>query len=171
MIKTISADELKTKLQSQPEILVVDVREQHERDAESIDGTCPIPLKEVCVAKLPKKDGPIVIHCAAGRRSLTACEMLLNESPNLEVYSLSGGIKAWKQAGGKVNTLGGHGISIFRQVQIIAGSLCLLGVLGGWLISPWFYALAGFIGAGLAFAGVSGWCGMGLLLQKMPWNK
>lgn len=171
MIKTISAEELKAKLQSQAEILVVDVREPNERDAECIDGTCAIPLKDVCVAKLPKKDGPIVIHCAGGRRSLMACETLLNEDPSLELYSLTGGIKAWKQSGGKVNSLGGHGISIPRQVQIAAGSLCLVGVLGGWIINPWFYALAGFIGVGLTFAGISGWCGMGLLLQKMPWNK
>jgi hypothetical protein len=27
------------------------------------------------------------------------------------------------------------------------------------------------VGAGLVFAGVTDWCGMGLLLAKMPWNQ
>ena len=27
------------------------------------------------------------------------------------------------------------------------------------------------IGAGLVFAGVTDWCGMGLLLARAPWNR
>jgi hypothetical protein len=41
----------------------------------------------------------------------------------------------------------------------------------GALVHPGFYALSGFIGAGLVFAGVTDTCGMGLLLARMPWNK
>ena len=58
-----------------------------------------------------------------------------------------------------------------RQVQIAAGSLVLLGVLLGFLWRPEFYALSGFIGAGLLFAGITGWCGMAKLLVVMPWNR
>jgi hypothetical protein len=43
-------------------------------------------------------------------------------------------------------------------------------VLGA-LVAPGFYALSGFVGAGLLFAGVSGFCGMARLLAVMPWNK
>ena len=57
-----------------------------------------------------------------------------------------------------------------RQVQIVAGSLVVLGVLLGSLVSPWLYALSGFVGAGLVFAGVSGTCGLASLLRLMPWN-
>ena len=31
--------------------------------------------------------------------------------------------------------------------------------------------LSAFVGAGLVFAGLSDWCGMGLLLARMPWNR
>lgn len=31
--------------------------------------------------------------------------------------------------------------------------------------------LSAFVGAGLVFAGVTGFCGLGLLLSAMPWNK
>jgi hypothetical protein len=52
-------------------------------------------------------------------------------------------------------------------VQIAAGSLVVLGVL----VSPWCYALSGFVSAGLIFAGITGTCGMASLLRLMPWNR
>ena len=54
--------------------------------------------------------------------------------------------------------------------QTIAGSLILLGVLAGWLVSPWFYLIDVMVGAGLLTAGLTGFCGMARLLAKMPWN-
>nr|WP_234396003.1 DUF2892 domain-containing protein [Neisseria subflava] len=57
-----------------------------------------------------------------------------------------------------------------RQVQTIAGSLILLSVLAGWLVSPWFYLIDVMVGAGLLTAGLTGFCGMARLLAKMPWN-
>jgi hypothetical protein len=39
------------------------------------------------------------------------------------------------------------------------------------LVSPWFALLSAFVGTGLTFAGISGWCGMAKLLDAMPWNK
>ncbi len=34
-----------------------------------------------------------------------------------------------------------------------------------------FYAVPAFVGAGLTFAGITGWCGMAKLLALMPWNR
>jgi acetyltransferase-like isoleucine patch superfamily enzyme len=62
-------------------------------------------------------------------------------------------------------------ISIERQVRIGAGILVLTGVILGFLIHPAFFGLSAFIGAGLVFAGVTDWCGMGLLLARAPWNR
>jgi hypothetical protein len=44
-------------------------------------------------------------------------------------------------------------------------------VLLGWLVAPGFFALAGLVGAGLVFAGISGFCGMARLLARLPWNR
>jgi len=44
-------------------------------------------------------------------------------------------------------------------------------VLLAYFVHPGFIALSAFVGAGLVFAGVTDWCGMGLLLAKMPWNQ
>jgi hypothetical protein len=62
-------------------------------------------------------------------------------------------------------------ISLERQVRIAAGSLVLTGVLLAYFVHPGFIALSAFVGAGLVFAGVTDWCGMGLLLAKLPWNQ
>ena len=56
-------------------------------------------------------------------------------------------------------------------MQIAAGGLVLLGTFLAVAVSIWFVLLAAFVGAGLAFAGLTGWCGMAMLLARMPWNK
>jgi len=58
-----------------------------------------------------------------------------------------------------------------RQVQIAAGSLVLAGVVIAATLSPYGVLLSGFVGAGLVFAGVSGFCSMARLLAWMPWNR
>lgn len=58
-----------------------------------------------------------------------------------------------------------------RQVQIAAGLLILCGVVLGYSVSSGFFLLSGFVGAGLLFAGVTGFCGMARLLKVMPWNR
>ncbi len=61
-------------------------------------------------------------------------------------------------------------ISLERQVRIVAGSLVVIGVVLGYFVHPWFVGLSAFVGAGLVFAGITDFCGMGLLLAKFPWN-
>jgi Protein of unknown function (DUF2892) len=56
-------------------------------------------------------------------------------------------------------------------VRIVAGSLVLIGVLLGWFVHRGFFGLSAFVGAGLVIAGIADFCGMGLLLAKLPWNK
>jgi hypothetical protein len=41
----------------------------------------------------------------------------------------------------------------------------------GYFVHPAFIGLSAFVGAGLVFAGITDWCGMGLLLARFPWNK
>jgi hypothetical protein len=49
--------------------------------------------------------------------------------------------------------------------------LAFLGTLLGLLVSPWFFAVPGFVGAGLIMAGVTGFCGMANILMRAPWNR
>lgn len=169
-MKTITANELKNKLEH-GEVSLIDVREPAEHRAERINNAYLIPLADITYTKLPSTARPVVFHCGSGRRSEEACKKLLAEHPNLEVYFLEGGIKAWKNAGFPVQSSGQKIIPLDRQTLLAAGSLVLLGVIFGMLVHPAFYALSAFVGAGLMVAGLTGWCGMTKLLAKMPWNQ
>lgn len=63
------------------------------------------------------------------------------------------------------------GLSVLRQAQLVAGTMALAGFVLGTLVSPWWHALSGIVGLGLIHAGLSGTCGMALLLGRMPWNR
>jgi rhodanese-related sulfurtransferase len=84
--------------------------------------------------------------------------------------NVSGGLMAWSEAGLPTNSHTTR-LPIMRQVLIAAGSLVLIGALGALVSHPAFIYLALFVGLGLLFAGITGWCGMAFLLGKMPWNQ
>ena len=58
-----------------------------------------------------------------------------------------------------------------RQTQLTAGILAFSGVILSVFVNRFFYLLPGFVGLGLIFAGLTGWCGMTRLLARAPWNK
>jgi hypothetical protein len=62
-------------------------------------------------------------------------------------------------------------LELQRQVQIGAGSLAFVGTMLGLFVSPWFFAVPAFVGAGLIVAGVTGFCGMARVLMQAPWNR
>ena len=82
---------------------------------------------------------------------------------------MEGGVSTWAKQGLPVER-GRQSMPLFRQIQIGAGALVLLGLAGVFVWPPMIW-LSAFVGAGLVFAGVTGFCGLGLLLSAMPWNK
>jgi rhodanese-related sulfurtransferase len=104
-------------------------------------------------------DDVLVFHCRSGARTKGHAARLAAASPDCETYILDGGIDAWKKAGLPVTLDHGPPIDMMRQVQIGAGSLVLIGVALGALVSPGFYALSGLVGGGLFLAGATGVCG------------
>jgi len=84
---------------------------------------------------------------------------------------MAGGIQAWKAAGLPVTEDKSQPLPLMRQVQIAAGGLILLGVVLGYGFSSGFFLLSALVGAGLTFAGITGFCGMARLLAVMPWNR
>jgi rhodanese-related sulfurtransferase len=151
------------------EALLVDVREPGEFAREHIAGAQSLPLSAFDVSKLPH-DRKIVLCCQSGARSTRAVVQLQAAGFN-DVAHLDGGLSAWKAAHLTTSIDVTQPISIMRQVQIVAGSLALAGAVLAWLVSPWFIALSGFVGAGLLFAGVTDTCMMALLLAKLPYNQ
>lgn len=146
---------------------LVDIREPDEHARARIPGARSMPL-----ARLEKiQNVPAVIwHCRSGMRT-QANAGALTENSGCDAYFLEGGLDAWRKAGLPVLENRHAPLEIMRQVQITAGLLVLSGVLLGFAVSPAFFGLSAFVGAGLMFAGISGWCGMARLLALMPWNR
>jgi len=117
-----------------------------------------------------KGKGRCVIICHGGTRAKKAAEQL--ESAGLpDVQVLEGGITAWKAAGLPYIKGEREVLPLDRQVRIVVGAVVLGGVLAGHFGHPIGYAIAGFMGAGLMFAGITGWCGLAFVIGKMPWNE
>lgn len=164
----ISAHDLADQLAAR-DVTVIDVREPMEYASGHISGSLNVPLGRICQADLPS--GPLVLVCQSGNRSAKALAQLLGQGHPHPLWDLQGGVPSWQQAGFPVNKLKGAPLPLMRQVQIAAGSLVLLGVILSQAVAPGWIWLAGFVGAGLTFAGVSGFCGMARLLAVMPWNR
>lgn len=148
--------------------ILIDIRDRDEHQRERIAIASSCPLTEV--DRLAPTTAPVIFHCRSGNRTAANADTLA-AAASCQAYILEGGIEAWKRAGLPVLTDRSQPIEIMRQVQIAAGSLVVLGLMLGYLLHPAFYVLSLFVGGGLVFAGVSGWCGMAKLLSVMPWNK
>ena len=151
---------------------LIDVREADEHARERIPGAHHHALTRINAGNpIRNGDDVLIFHCRSGARTQGHAGTLAGAAQGCEAYILDGGLEAWKKAGLPVALDRSQPIDLMRQVQIAAGSLVLIGVLLGVFVAPLFYALSGFVGAGLLFAGVSGFCGMARLLALMPWNR
>jgi rhodanese-related sulfurtransferase len=112
-----------------------------------------------------------VLVCQSGKRSSRGVPLLRQQDHPDPVSDLEGGIPSWEQAGLPLRKLKNAPLPLMRQVQIAAGSLVLLGLILSTVVAPAWILLSWFVGAGLVFAGISGFCGMARLLARMPWNK
>ncbi len=154
-------------------VILLDVRTPSEFSARRARGARNIPLDTIpdtLAAGILPKEAIICVLCEKGGRAAIAAEHLL-KAGHRDVHVVTGGTQAWASEGLPLEGTGRKTISIERQVRIGAGSLVLLGVILGFLMNPGFFALSAFIGAGLVFAGITDWCGMGLLLARAPWNR
>lgn len=153
---------------------LLDVRTQGEFAAAHVPGATHIPLDDLDAAAFLQQrgadGGPIYVLCHSGGRARKAIEIFRRAGFDGCVL-VEGGTQAWIEAGFPVNRGAARIISLERQVRIAAGALVLTGVVLGWLVHPGFYALSALVGAGLVFAGITDFCGMGLLLAKLPWNR
>jgi rhodanese-related sulfurtransferase len=166
----ITPKELADRHAAGERIQLIDVRTPVEFAEVHVDFARNVPLDQLRGddAKGTSEE-PVYVICRSGSRGRQACEKL--QSAGLNAVNVEGGTTAWEAAGLPVTRSGAKVMSLERQVRIGAGSLVVIGVLLGALIHPAFYAIAGLVGVGLVSAGVTDWCGMGMLLAKMPWNR
>ena len=148
----------------------IDVRSATEFAAGHIPAAINIPMDEIESRIGDLRAGThTVLVCQAGKRASMTRELLAGRVGDLLV--LAGGTDAWKSAGLPLVASTRSRWALERQVRLGAGLLVLTGVLLGFMVSPWWFGLAGFVGCGLVFAGTTNFCAMAHLLALLPWNR
>lgn len=91
----ITPTQLKTMMNADPDLYLLDVREPHEISICSIGGTHKIPLGELSERYLEvPTDKQVIVHCKLGGRSAQAVEFLLSKG-YANSKNLAGGIIRW----------------------------------------------------------------------------
>lgn len=170
----VSIHPLAEELESPQHWLLLDVRTPFEFKESRIKDSWNVPLHD-----LPKhmekvrehaEGKRVAVICRSGTRASAARKAMLKANIDADIRVMEGGIAAWAREG-KPLLYGRGGISLERQVRMVAGSMGLIGTLLGAFVSPLFLIIPGFIGAGLTFAGITNTCGMAKILMRMPFNR
>lgn len=169
--RTVSA----VTLRGWPEPLVIDVRSTAEYEHQHIRGSYHVPLATLSehaaelARHLDAPDSPLVLVCQSGVRAEQGRRHLAAAGLDRALV-LDGGVPAYAAAGGDV-VRGRKAWALERQVRLVAGALVLTGILAGRYVSPKARLLAGGIGAGLTFSGLTDTCAMASLLARLPFNR
>lgn len=150
--------------------VIVDVREPDEIRRTSVSSFVPVPSSVAGADRFPPSvEGKrMLVLCQRGGRATNVARALV-AAGRTDVSVVAGGMDGWISAGMPV-VRGGGGVPVIRQVMIAAGVMVAGFTALGAFANPWFLAGAGFVGCGLAFAGISGICPMAKVLGAMPWN-
>jgi len=103
MVRSIGRDEIRQKLREHPgRVILVDVRDRRDFDAEHIKGAISIPVSELLMRtdKEFGKDQEIILYCGSFECTLsTKASEILNERGFEKALDYEGGLKDWKTAG------------------------------------------------------------------------
>jgi len=155
----------------QDDWVIIDIRTSQEFSREHIPGSINLPLDQLSQVELSQfKNKTLLFHCQAGYRTQQA-QKILEKFDCRDSFCLVGGIGAWKAAGKPVVKNTKMPLELMRQVQIVAGSLILISFALAYFFSTVFLVISVFVGFGLLFAGITGFCGMARLLMLLPYNK
>ena len=96
---TITADEVKTRIEAGEKLNIVDVREPHENMEFNIGGTL-VPLGKIQIMQLDDleelKEEELIVYCRSGNRSGQAC-LILEMAGFTNVKNLAGGMLNWRE--------------------------------------------------------------------------
>jgi len=154
--------------------LLLDVRTPSEFAAVHARGARSMPLDSLDPAEVSALAGganqPVYVICHSGARSAKACEALLAAGLH-NVRSVEGGTTAWERAGLPVLRGSSRTLPLEQQARLGAGLVAFIGVTLTWFVHPYFLIVPTFVACGLMLSGLTGFCGMAIILSKMPWNR
>ncbi|MCG2615621.1 rhodanese-like domain-containing protein [Terrimonas sp. NA20] len=98
-MQTITAEELKARLDAGEKLNIVDVREPHEHADFNIGGTL-VPLGKIQTMQADEldefKDQELIVYCRSGNRSGQAC-LILDTLGFTNTKNLVGGMLYWQE--------------------------------------------------------------------------
>lgn len=172
---TITAEDMHRKVTSGDVKYILDVRTPVEYAQGYVSGSVLIPIDElgktIGADERFSKNEPIYIMCQSGGRATRAADMLRDKG-YAQCCVIEGGMNAWTAS--KLPHAVAEGapkLSLVRQVHLIIGFFTALGAVLGLWVNPYFTLIPLVTGCGLFFAGATGFCGLALVLPKMPWNR
>jgi rhodanese-related sulfurtransferase len=170
----VSPRELHRRLAAGGSAELLDVRTPGEYAAAHVSGARLLPLGELDAAAFLRQrganDNPIYVLCQSGGRARRAIEQFKSAGFDGCVL-VEGGTQGWMDAGLPVNRSEGRGLPLMQQVQVTVGLISATGAVLALALNPWFALIPLVTGCGLLFAGLTGFCGLALLLAKLPWNR
>lgn len=171
---TVPVRELHRRLAGGGPVDLLDVRTPPEHAAAHIAGVQLVPLDDLDATAFLRGRAdarrPLYVLCQSGGRAAKAIEKFRRAGFDGCVL-VEGGTQAWIDAGLPVERGESHVLPLMRQVQIVIGAMSAAGAAAALWVNPLFAIIPLFTGCGLLFAGITGFCGLALLLAKMPWNR
>jgi rhodanese-related sulfurtransferase len=170
----IQPQELQRRIATGVAACLIDVRSPAEYASVHVPGAKLMPLDtlDASAVRREQKDDASAIYvlCQSGGRARRAITRL--ETAGVPGCVLvDGGTQAWIDAGLPVNRGASRVLPIMRQVQITIGIVSAAGAVLALTVNPLFALLPLVTGGGLLVAGLTGFCGLAVLLAKMPWNQ
>ena len=105
-IREVTVAETQELTQHKPQAKLIDVREDNEWDAGHAAGAIHVGkgiIERDIEKTVPDKATEVILYCGGGYRSALAADAL-QKMGYTNVFSMAGGWKAWKEAGGEIET-------------------------------------------------------------------
>lgn len=105
-VREVTVAETQQQMRVNPEIRLIDVREDNEWQAGHAAGAIHLGkgiIERDIETVVPKKDAKLILYCGGGYRSALAADAL-QRMGYTNVFSMAGGWRAWKEAGGEILT-------------------------------------------------------------------
>jgi hydroxyacylglutathione hydrolase len=99
-VERLSAEDLHERREREPELQILDVREQDEWDSGHIPGSVHVPYHDI--HSLPEEvdpGRPVAAICSSGQRSAVAASLLLRQGAERVIHVVDGGVGTWRAQG------------------------------------------------------------------------
>ena len=103
-IREVTVDETRERMKANPEVRLIDVREDNEWAAGRAAGSTHLAkgiIERDIEAEVPEKGAELILYCGGGYRSALAADVL-QQMGYTNVFSMAGGWKAWKDSGAPI---------------------------------------------------------------------